>query len=109
MTQPAIIIGLGGTGQWVTTFIKKELMEENHGVLPAEVRLLCFDTFSSPANYDFANAPDVENNKIGLELHSELINLSCDLYDFGKQVWQELSISDDRLNSPYAWFNEDYL
>lgn len=47
MTRQAIIIGLGGTGQWVLTYLKKNLLEENGGVIPPEVRLLCFDTESS--------------------------------------------------------------
>jgi hypothetical protein len=44
MTRPAIVIGLGGTGQWVLTFLKKELLEIGGGVLPAGVKLLSFDT-----------------------------------------------------------------
>lgn len=44
MTRPAIVIGLGGTGQWVLTFLKKELLEIGGGVLPPGVKLLSFDT-----------------------------------------------------------------
>ena len=46
MARPAFIIGLGGTGQWVLTYLKSELMELNSGVLPSEVQLLEFDTQS---------------------------------------------------------------
>ena len=46
MTRPAIVIGLGGTGQWVLTFLKKELLEIGGGHLPADVKLLAFDTTS---------------------------------------------------------------
>ncbi|NOZ71969.1 MAG: hypothetical protein GXP38_08650 [Chloroflexi bacterium] len=46
MTRPAVIIGLGGTGQWVLTFLKKDLMELNDGKMPDNVRLLAFDTVS---------------------------------------------------------------
>ncbi len=46
MTRPAIVIGLGGTGQWVLTFLKKELLEIGGGRLPAGVKLLAFDTTS---------------------------------------------------------------
>lgn len=49
MTRPAIVIGLGGTGQWVLTFLKKELLELGGGVLPAGVKLLSFDTTSKTA------------------------------------------------------------
>ena len=44
MTRPAIVIGLGGTGQWVVTFLKKELLEIGGGTLPPGVKLLSFDT-----------------------------------------------------------------
>lgn len=46
MTRPAIVIGLGGTGQWVLTFLKKELLEVGDGTMPKGVRLLAFDTTS---------------------------------------------------------------
>lgn len=46
MTRPAIVIGLGGTGQWVCTFLKKELLEVGNGVMPEGVRLITFDTTS---------------------------------------------------------------
>jgi len=46
MTRPAIVIGLGGTGQWVLTFLKKELLEIGGGKLPDGVKLLAFDTTS---------------------------------------------------------------
>lgn len=46
MARPALIIGLGGTGQWVLTFLKKELLEIGGGTLPPEVKLLSFDTTS---------------------------------------------------------------
>lgn len=46
MTRPAIVIGLGGTGQWVLTFLKKELLEIGNGSIPPGVKLLSFDTTS---------------------------------------------------------------
>ena len=46
MTRPALVIGLGGTGQWVLTFLKKELLEIGGGQLPVGVKLLAFDTTS---------------------------------------------------------------
>lgn len=47
MTRPAIVIGLGGTGQWILTFLKKELLEIGNGQMPPGVKLLCFDTTSA--------------------------------------------------------------
>jgi hypothetical protein len=50
MTRPALIIGLGGTGQWVLTYLKKDLLETGIGKMPSVVRLLCFDTEKHPSN-----------------------------------------------------------
>ncbi len=45
MPRPALIIGLGGTGQWVLTYLKKELLDNTKGKgVPKEVRLVAFDT-----------------------------------------------------------------
>lgn len=49
MTRPAIIIGVGGTGQWILTFLKKDLLEIGGGVMPPGVRLLSFDTTTQTA------------------------------------------------------------
>jgi len=46
MTRPALIVGLGGTGQWVLTWLKRELLIMNNGQMPANVRLVAFDTQS---------------------------------------------------------------
>lgn len=43
--NPAVIIGLGGTGQWVLTYVKKNLID-TYGEVPETVRLLAFDTTS---------------------------------------------------------------
>ncbi len=43
--NPVIIIGLGGTGQWVLTYVKKNLLD-TYGKMPDTVRLLAFDTTS---------------------------------------------------------------
>ena len=45
MPSPALVIGLGGTGTLVATYIKKELMETSGGQWPLkEVKVLSFDT-----------------------------------------------------------------
>ena len=46
MTIAALVIGLGGTGQWVVTFLKKDL-QEAHGEIPEGVILRAFDTVRS--------------------------------------------------------------
>lgn len=44
MTRPALIVGLGGTGQWVLTWLKRDLMLANNGKVPDNIRLLSIDT-----------------------------------------------------------------
>jgi len=46
-TRPALVIGLGGTGQWVLTYIKRDL-QEAFGQVPPNVRLICMDTETEP-------------------------------------------------------------
>lgn len=41
---PALIIGLGGSGRWVLTYLKKALLDAGSGVWPPKVRLLLVDT-----------------------------------------------------------------
>lgn len=43
--NPSIIIGLGGTGQWVLTYLKRNLIETYRSV-PDTVKLIAFDTTS---------------------------------------------------------------
>jgi len=40
---PAIVIGIGGTGKWVITDLKKAILEANRGVMPGNIALLAFD------------------------------------------------------------------
>jgi hypothetical protein len=45
MPSPALIVGLGGTGALVATYVKKNLMETSGGIWPLkEVKILAFDT-----------------------------------------------------------------
>lgn len=47
MSIPSLIVGLGGTGQWVTAYVKKALLD-THSRLPKEVKLIAFDTLTKP-------------------------------------------------------------
>lgn len=44
MARPSVIVGLGGTGQWVLTWLKRDLLLANNGQMPKNVRLLEIDT-----------------------------------------------------------------
>lgn len=114
MTRPAVIIGLGGTGQWVTTYVKKELLEDNNGKMPKNVRLLCFDTWPD-ANVGGATAiaPDVVSiGNTKLERNVEFIPLSGDTYPKGEDVIGNRAahigqrISD--MGEAYSWFDAPY-
>lgn len=43
-SRPAVVIGVGGTGQWVLAYLKKDLLESYNGKLPPNIRLLGLDT-----------------------------------------------------------------
>jgi hypothetical protein len=43
MVKPALIVGLGKTGRWVLTWLKRDLMQDNNGAVPDHVRLLALD------------------------------------------------------------------
>ena len=44
MARPSLIVGLGGTGQWVLTWLKRDLMLAHGGKLPRNVKFLAMDT-----------------------------------------------------------------
>lgn len=44
MSRPGLIVGLGGTGQWVLTWLKRDLLTANNGVMPDNIKLLAIDT-----------------------------------------------------------------
>lgn len=51
MPSPALVVGLGGTGTLVATYVKKDLMETQEGKWPLkEVRVLAFDTDTKQPN-----------------------------------------------------------
>lgn len=49
MPVPALVIGLGGSGTTVATYVKKELMESTQNWPLKEVRILAFDTDTDAA------------------------------------------------------------
>lgn len=91
MTQPALIIGLGGTGQWVLTMVKKDLLEVKNGAGLSNVRLLGIDTQIPEVNLagvDSFSGDDrlkgLTNAKIGnvsLDKNLEFLQIGEPLYD----------------------------
>ncbi|MEW5988266.1 MAG: tubulin-like doman-containing protein [Chloroflexota bacterium] len=48
MPVPALIVGLGGTGVWVATYVKKELLEVSNAWPSQQVKIIAFDTVAQP-------------------------------------------------------------
>jgi hypothetical protein len=48
MARSALVVGLGSTGQWVLTWLKRDLMAANDGEFPYTVKLLSIDTAGQP-------------------------------------------------------------
>lgn len=87
MTRPAIIIGLGGSGQWVVTYVKKHLLESNKGKMPSNVRLLSFDTMpEATAKKETATKSDIAIGSVRLEVNREFFGLSGNSAALGEQV-----------------------
>jgi len=101
-TRSTVIIGLGGTGRWVLTGIKKNLLEIHRGKLPPQVRLLSFDTVEEQSS---ANGPPIEPVQIGgVQLDAaEYIHLGGRIYDLCQQI------SDDEEVLPHirSWLQAD--
>ncbi|MEI6180699.1 MAG: tubulin-like doman-containing protein, partial [Chloroflexales bacterium] len=104
MTQPALIIGLGGTGRWVLTGIKKNLLEIHGGTMPSQVRLLSFDTVAEPSSNGLVAEP-VQIGGVQLTA-SEYVFLSGQIYN----VCQDIVGNRDTLPHLRTWFQaETYL
>ena len=107
-TRPAVIIGLGGTGQWILTYIKKELLEINGGEMPSNVRLLAFDTMpDADAATMQAGMPEVEEEEVAigsvkLEAGKEFVGLSGNGFALGR------SVSSGHEPHIGSWFDARY-
>lgn len=97
MTRPAYVIGLGGSGQWMLTYLKKELMEINNWVQPSEVKLLGIDTQVQDVELAQANAgvvgqdrmQSLTNARLGsihLDGEAEYCQVGAPLFEFIQQV-----------------------
>lgn len=95
MARPAIIIGVGGAGQWVLTFLKKDLVEIGKGKVPREVKLLAFDTLKHPsaiAGSDTDRSPKTQEKRqkkagaVELIDKKEYIHVGADLNPLVEQI-----------------------
>lgn len=90
MTRPALVIGLGGTGQWVLTYLKKDLMEIGGGKMPPGVKLLNFDTTSKPVAQTGRGGEEEEKEirlgNIRLEPETEFIPIGENVLALAMQI-----------------------
>lgn len=118
MTRPALVIGVGGSGQWALTYLKKDLLESNNGVLPANVRLVCFDTMPHPdAGVTTAQqAPKDKFAKVGsiqLVRDTEFIHLGDDVYKLSElvrddEIKRRRTLDETELGHLSNWFRAEY-
>jgi hypothetical protein len=91
MTRPALIIGAGGTGQWVLSFLKKDLLEIGGGELPKNIALLCFDTTEyqeAGIGYDGGKEKTeaVRAGAVSLDKGTEYVPITGSVYDLAKEI-----------------------
>lgn len=101
MTMPALVIGLGGTGQWVLTYLKQSLLETNQGSLPDTIRLLAYDTVLPPAIGGVREGFAAYGN-VTLQPQQEYHYLGGDLYGFVRAIQQ------GKYPAISKWFDADY-
>lgn len=87
---PALIIGLGGTGRYTLTYLKKNLLDAGAGDISKKVRLLLLDS----SDYELLDGEEVPVTFAGVELSAdEVVELGEDLSSLiqtGAQVDQEI-------------------
>lgn len=128
MARPALIIGLGGTGQWVLTYLKRELIEaslpdRNHpenlrsNGLPKGVRFLAFDTVQQRVLQDKGKevkelGGDVRRRKVGsIELEGEqkeYIYFGDTIRPSVNLIWNNDLTADQNPYEPQKWLKESY-
>lgn len=75
---PTLVIGLGGTGRHVLTYLKKNLLDAGAGHPSKDVRLLLLDT----SDYELLDGQQVPVSFAGVELDSqEVVEFGEDLSD----------------------------
>lgn len=86
MARHSVIIGVGGTGTYILTLIKKELLEINRGQKPDNVKLLAFDTLPEAGAGGQQDLPEnvISIQNVKLEQDVEFIGLSGNGWALGE-------------------------
>lgn len=112
MPIPSLIVGLGGTGQWTTVYVKKALLD-SYGGIPKETKLVSFDTLTNPevliGGHGEKRSREHTTGAIGLDT-GEYVYIGKDV----KQLTEDVA-SEQPPNSnqhPYShirsWYLADY-
>lgn len=89
--KPAVVIGLGGTGQWVLTYVKKNLID-TFNVVPDTVQLLAFDTTSEETEATVEAEKREERAQVGnvmLDEAAEFVFLGGNIRQICRQIRDE--------------------
>ena len=117
MTRPAIVIGLGGTGQWILTYLKKDLLEIGNGKIPDGVKLLCFDTTLKPMAMVGKTGEDGKLSETEVKLGSVRLDPGTEFIPIGDNVYNLARTIRDGQEDPSkqkhphiaSWFDADDL
>lgn len=91
---PTLVIGLGGTGRYVLTHLKKNLLDAGAGTLAEKVRLVLLDT----SDYELLNNERTPVTFAGVELDAE------EIVEFGENL-SELAQSEAEVDREIRdWF-----
>jgi hypothetical protein len=99
--QPALVIGLGGTGRHVLTHLKKNLLDAGAGKLTDAVRLVLFDT----SDYELLEGQRVPVSFAGVSLEPQ------DIVEIGENLSSVVETLEKGLGAEAelrGWFPSSY-
>lgn len=91
---PTLVIGLGGSGRHVLTYLKKNLLDAGAGHVAAEVRLLLLDT----SDYELLNGEQVPVTFAGVQLEPH------EVVEFGEDLSELLQQTAVDAREIHDWF-----
>ncbi|MDP1614606.1 MAG: tubulin-like doman-containing protein [Methylococcales bacterium] len=121
MFRSAYVIGLGGTGQWILTYLKKELLEINQGAMPENVKLLGVDTQIAEVAVAASNASlvndarknamtDARLGDVRLDKRTEFLQIGKPLFDFIQDIHLDRQKPDAKQEYRYLdWLDSERL
>lgn len=91
---PTLVIGLGGTGRHVLTYLKKNLLDAGAGQIDPRVRLLLLDT----SDYELLNGEQVPITFAGVQLEPH------EVVEFGEDLSELLHQTTADVREIQDWF-----